>query len=175
MNGYPIYEENHTMHTPYWWYIYLNPKKIVENNIKMNAILSDIDETKPIPQIPEKSKKSKQKEDSSNDGFKLSLDTEKTSKSKSEDSDIFKLTIPLAETMEIVGEGNLPLTESIMTNQICNMANEMIIEEKIIMPDIPGKKQIDIKPNNNDNYRLYLILILIILCFIFLLLKRKIF
>jgi hypothetical protein len=77
--------------------------------------------------------------------------------------------------MEIVGEGNLPLTESIMTNQICNMANEMIIEEKIIMPDIPGKKQIDIKPNNNDNYRLYLILILIILCFIFLLLKRKIF
>jgi hypothetical protein len=166
--GYPIYEENHTMHTPYWWYIYLNPKKIAENNIKMNAILSDIDETKPIIQKFSESKKSISNENSTDDGFKLSLDSTKKMNKKSnskEESDIFKLTIPIAETMEIVGKENLPLTESLDITNIVKKEDKsnIIIKKETIDIIEPTEKQ-----TNKINYRLYLIIILVILCFIFL-------
>jgi hypothetical protein len=147
----------------------------------MNAILSDIRaaETKIVPIQPE-SKKSMPKEDSNDNRFKLTLDTKNKMKQKSsskEKSDIFKLTIPLAETMEVVGKGNLPLTESLDIIKIIKNNSpikkeensNIIIQEEIIINDkdkhihIPKETKI-----NKNNYRLYLIIILVILCFIFL-------
>jgi hypothetical protein len=199
MTGYPIHEENQTMHTPYWWYIYSDPKKLSEGQI--NAILTDIDETQATEGLNVSLTQPQQPQLKNNDdGFKLDIDVEEQSPIIPEPTgnnydkfdlildpidtnknnipnintnniDNFKL--PLLETMELVGKGNLPLTESlkVMDIQIDLPSNkpgntnppkiELLIAEEDYSFCSPMELFLE--------YRVQIIVLLIIICFFLLL------
>jgi hypothetical protein len=127
----------------------MDPKKITDGNRKINAILSDIDETKVTEGLNANLNQPELENINIDDGFKLNstdneipiipepqgndydkfnlildeIDTNTKGMNlnniKTNNIDNFKL--PLLETMELVGKENLPLTESLQVLKVMDI------------------------------------------------------